>query len=466
MNNNSQEENRDFSDLYAVVNKKKSNKCKNQEENKNSFALYAVVDKKKNTTECKDLEKTSNSSDLYAVIDNSKKKAKIQNAKQNTVSEKLTSKIDETKPDCDKIDITVPFKAKTTLINIIWAISFIILIVFIVVLVITTAIGFIKASRQQSQSSHTLMDSSTTVGFTPNDISTISSAPTSSVEVMNSSTPTINTLHSHPNYSHLQNLFDSNEILKQLVRNCNSRGKRTLFQCVNSALNIYGMNVLIPAKSCKELHKTVTNNSGYYWVTASDGSTVQVYCDMIATCGNMTGGLTRIANLNLSTKSQYCTGNISFDNNGCFKTSPLPGCSGFVFTPLNLNLSYLNLCGTVEGRYFGYPEGFAGDGRPSNTAINDNYVDGISLTYGNTSQRRHIWTFSACRVGCTARTPEFVEKHHSTLSLDSAQSAIMFQRNYLPLLSEDIEVRLCQDENRDTKPNEGLYLGSMNIYVN
>ncbi len=62
----------------------------------------------------------------------------------------------------------------------------------------------------------------------------------------------------------------------------------------------------------------------------------------------------------------------------------MPGCSGFTFSPLNLNLSYSHICGTVEGSYFGLPDGFAGSGR-SSTTIDDNYVDGVSLTYDNTS---------------------------------------------------------------------------------
>ncbi len=41
----------------------------------------------------------------------------------------------------------------------------------------------------------------------------------------------------------------------------------------------------------------------------------------------------------------------------------MPGCSGFVLTVPNLNLSYTHICGIVEGNYFGMPDGFAGSGR-------------------------------------------------------------------------------------------------------
>ena len=232
---------------------------------------------------------------------------------------------------------------------------------------------------------------------------------------------------------------------------------------VQTQLYVYnGKNKIVPANSCKELYTIVPQSSGYYWVKAFDGSIIQVYCDMSATCGNTTGGLAKIVTINANTWSKYCIGNVNFEqSNGCFKKSTMPGCSGFVLTSPNLNFSHI--CGTVEGSYFGIPDGFAGSGRSSTTTIDDNYVDGISMTYGNTSRRTHLWTFSACEGACTtARVPEFVGNHYSNISFNS-HSDIMFQRNFLPTLNEDIEIRLCQDEDR---PYEGIYLTSMNIYVN
>ena len=39
--------------------------------------------------------------------------------------------------------------------------------------------------------------------------------------------------------------------------------------------------------------------SGYYWVRASNGSDVRVYCDMTLSCDNITGGWMRVAELNM-----------------------------------------------------------------------------------------------------------------------------------------------------------------------
>ena len=40
--------------------------------------------------------------------------------------------------------------------------------------------------------------------------------------------------------------------------------------------------------------------SGYYWVRASNGSTVRVYCDMTRSCGGVTGGWMRVAELDIN----------------------------------------------------------------------------------------------------------------------------------------------------------------------
>ncbi len=268
----------------------------------------------------------------------------------------------------------------------------------------------------------------------------------------------------HNNLSYLQDIIYSNNEILNLAYKCIKNRQFTFLQCIISVLTIYGKKIW-PAKSCKELQNVTPNISGYYWVTASDGSIVQVYCDMTESCGNMTGGLTRIANLNMNTRSQYCTGVVDFDSTGCLKKFPLPGCSGFIFNSPNLNLSYTHICGTIEGGYFGMPEGFTGS-RRSFATIDDNYVDGVSLTYGSRYHRTHIWTFSACTIeNCSANVPQFVGNHYSPIEDIGSHSAIMFQRNVHPLLDENIEVRMCQDENRDYPDDEGLYLISMNIYV-
>ena len=54
--------------------------------------------------------------------------------------------------------------------------------------------------------------------------------------------------------------------------------------------------------ACSELVPSCP--SDYYWVRASNGSVVRVYCDM--TCGGVTGGWTRVAELDMTDTSQHC----------------------------------------------------------------------------------------------------------------------------------------------------------------
>ncbi len=407
-------------------------------------------------------ENRENSAPLYDIVEKKSKDNNIAVTENccyvsNIMTKQPTTTKDNSWPiTSSKIKLTISKSRSSitlTLLSFIFGI-------LIVILTTTTLIGYLKISMTESDKYVAIKpDLCHNISFNES----VTLIPEN--ETLDQTINPIQLLVQH-NYSHLQNLFYDNSDLLNLLSECIKRSRLSFVQCSDSVLNLYGKSMILPAKSCRELYNTVPHNSGYYWLTASNGSIVQVYCDMTGTCGNVTGGLTRIATLNRNTRSQYCTGDFSFDKYGCYKRSPMPGCSGFTFSPINLNLSYSHICGTVEGGYFGTPDGFTGSGR-SYTTIDDNYVDGISLTYGNTSHRTHIWTFSACGGGnCTARVPEFVGDHYSTLPLFRLHSVIMFQRNFLPILNEDIEIRLCQDENRDSQSHEGIYLTSMNIYVN
>ena len=52
----------------------------------------------------------------------------------------------------------------------------------------------------------------------------------------------------------------------------------------------------IPFTSCKDLYDIHNASSGYYWI-GEIGSAVRVYCNMSLTCGNLTGGWMRVANM-------------------------------------------------------------------------------------------------------------------------------------------------------------------------
>ena len=68
-----------------------------------------------------------------------------------------------------------------------------------------------------------------------------------------------------------------------------------------------GDREMYPATSCKEIHDcNRTAPSGYYWVNTTTGP-LQVYCQMDTNnCGNITGGWTRVAHINMSEPQQTC----------------------------------------------------------------------------------------------------------------------------------------------------------------
>ena len=62
-----------------------------------------------------------------------------------------------------------------------------------------------------------------------------------------------------------------------------------------------------PASSCKEIRDFNPGlPSGYCWIKGGDESSIRVYCDMDRTCGGITGGWMRVANVNMKNTSHTC----------------------------------------------------------------------------------------------------------------------------------------------------------------
>ena len=141
-----------------------------------------------------------------------------------------------------------------------------------------------------------------------------------------------------------------------------------------------------PATSCKD-----TNNasSGYYWI-GEVGSAVRVYCNMSLTCGNLTGGWMRVANIDMTNTSQNCPSGLSRTT---MSYSPKRVCditsNGCVSNDFDIHgAQYSHICGRVIGYQRRAPSAFF-----HSRSIDGDYVYGVSLTHGQ-SPRQHIWTFS------------------------------------------------------------------------
>ena len=172
--------------------------------------------------------------------------------------------------------------------------------------------------------------------------------------------------------------------------------------------------------SCKSIHNANPSAaSGYYQINATNGSLVQVYCDMEGTnCGGE-GGWTRVTFINMTKPGATCPQGLEqtmFDGaTYCGRFSSGSGCVSAVVDNI---ISYRQVCGRVLGYDQGGPDAFYLYIQ-NNANINQVYFDGLAIMRGD--PRRHIWTYTAgfddnsvrsdncpCNDGSTQSVPPYV----------------------------------------------------------
>ena len=165
--------------------------------------------------------------------------------------------------------------------------------------------------------------------------------------------------------------------------------------------------------------------------------------------------------------------------------------------------TYQEVRGKAKAYQFGSPDGFSTRG---DSAIESNYVDGISITHGK-SPRKHIWTYaigfrqyragtpnpSTCpSTGGGRAPPGFVGDDHFCSSANSGNPG-QERSDWAPVLyptplwsniqgdcsdcggndlffcvklprptTDDLEVRICTDEDLG---NEDIHIESMDFYI-
>ena len=164
-----------------------------------------------------------------------------------------------------------------------------------------------------------------------------------------------------------------------------------------SFLRLLGRTSSRPASSCREIkEQDPSTPSGYYWIETSSVPLIRVYCDMTKTCGGITGGWMRVANIDMSKCTETCPEGLKTLTVGtkrlCAMNINGAGCSSTSFTVHGVE--YSRVCGKVIGYQQKSPDAFGPYGNNPSRTIDDVYVDGISLTHG-CSRRQHIWTFAA-----------------------------------------------------------------------
>jgi hypothetical protein len=106
------------------------------------------------------------------------------------------------------------------------------------------------------------------------------------------------------------------------------------------------------------------------------------------------GPWTRVAYLNImSDPSQQCPPSWRlYSANGvraCGRqiTTSIGGCNSQIYT-IQQSVQYRRVCGRIIGYQIGSPDVF----HDQQLSIDESYVDGVSVTYGD--PRKHIWTFA------------------------------------------------------------------------
>ena len=156
--------------------------------------------------------------------------------------------------------------------------------------------------------------------------------------------------------------------------------------------------------SCGELgNLSLLFPSGIYRVRSYNCSFIHKYCstNTAFSCSGVSGNWRRIAYLNTNENPVSCPDNFEvrdpiFNPPLCRRTNPNKRCSSVIY-PSN-DMSYSQVCGTVRVHPEGVPDGF--------NTFNDIsvYVDGVYFTYGDSSNRNHIWTYTAAiTVGSNTR---------------------------------------------------------------
>ena len=246
------------------------------------------------------------------------------------------------------------------------------------------------------------------------------------------------------------------------------------------------LNNLPIFSSCADaLQKLPFSTSGYQLIWHNAGSLALVYCDMTLSCGGVTGGWRRTVYINTAISGTHCPSELTNRNDpsSCIKIGSAPGCSSVKYP--SSGISYSRICGGINGRQAGIPDAFRRDDGTSNQTLEQNYVDGVSLTYGS-SPRTHIWTFATGtgNVGdycpyCDIERPGYIDNDYSCDMNDRCTNGEvcssevlwngsqcvggkMFYKELQQRTTEDIEMRVCRDQ---PDSDEDILITFVELYV-
>ena len=233
--------------------------------------------------------------------------------------------------------------------------------------------------------------------------------------------------------------------------------------------------------------------SGMYNIRSGDSAMKQQYC--MFSCNGISDSWTRIAYLNIDENPISCPSELevrSADTANpplCRRDSNIAGCSSVIY-PSN-GTSYSQVCGTVRLHQQETPDGFQSHNiniPRNNQSVNQNYVDGVSLTHGTSPNRAHIWTYTAvikfgddidrCTI-CDRDKPFYIGTNftctaeHCIAWPCDLTNAIWtnglpcfgnetFYRQLSESTTDNIEMRVCRDQGRH---DEDILISYVELFV-
>ena len=292
-------------------------------------------------------------------------------------------------------------------------------------------------------------------------------------------------------------------------KNPQSRDMSGYYWITDGLRNVYcGMNYT--GLSCEDIYYNnpeTNNKNGYYPINNNQWT----FCNMSAiaagyftfSCAGMGGEWRRIASFNISAGDECPTGWSKSSHDGisfCRSPSDNAGCYSTIISTM---MSYTRVCGRARGYQKGSTDQFV---RHLNREVNENninaaYVDGLSITHGN--PRQQIWTYVAgltdrgshmddcpCASASGQPPPSLVGSNYYCESgaEDDFSNEIYylsdplwdgngcssgntccsnidlpwFQYQLSQMTDDDIEVRICRDEDFD---NEAILIDILELYI-
>ena len=246
------------------------------------------------------------------------------------------------------------------------------------------------------------------------------------------------------------------------------------FNHVVDTITKLGTSAAYPASSCGNiLAIKPASPSAMYWLRSPDGSSISVFCDMNWTCDGVGRGWIKVGGFNVNNKcpENFTIENINSAENTCVPVTR-PGCTSIKY--FNSNISYSIVCGEVKGIGIDTPDGFR---RHTTDLIDENYVDGISITH-DLPNREHIWTFAAehrdyddYTCTCNREKPGFIEDNVYSMEVESMHDYNRCEcggcpsifNSTLPQVTKDvIEIRVCTNQDRE---DEQVGISFADMYV-